>query len=117
MFRFSTDVLIKVIGAESLLEDLIKISTQCLKNLQDKEWSLVSKLLIQHLCCEQLQGISSRAKTQVLLAILPFIFPVNDCTVSTIMNVFMQQQFVERYNLLSAMSKGEFKIKIPSLVD
>ncbi|KAJ9574702.1 hypothetical protein L9F63_008137, partial [Diploptera punctata] len=107
---FSTEVLIRFVGAETLLEDLIMMSTHCLKNVEEETWSSVATLLMHHICSKQLQEISSLARARILLTILPFIFPVNKNNIQTVMEVFKQNSFVEKYNLLSALS-SELKPK------
>ncbi|PSN50219.1 hypothetical protein C0J52_07804 [Blattella germanica] len=102
---FPTEVLVELLGAEKVLEELITLSIQCLKHGDDKHWCAIANMLVKHMCSEKLQIKTVLAETQIVLALLPFLFPRNKKNDLILRQILNQEQFIGKSKLLSSLSK------------
>jgi hypothetical protein len=103
---FPTDTLVDLLGAEAALDELMSLAVQYLDK-SGKDCSDVACLLVQHLCSDLLQADSALAETCILLTLLPFLMPVKEKEIDTMITLIKQHSFINKCRFLSALVKGK----------
>lgn len=106
MLGLRTEVLVELLGAETVLDELLSLAVLYLDK-SGKDSLEVVRLLVQHLCSDLLHCDSALAQTRILLAILPFLMPVKENALDAMIAIVKQHLFVSKCKFLAALVKGK----------
>jgi len=101
-----TEVLVELLGAETVLNELLSLAGLYLDK-SSKHCSEVVRLLVQHLCSDLLHRDSALAQTRILLALLPYLMPVEENALDAMIAIIKQHSFIIKCKFLAALVKGK----------